>query len=198
MKHGDVSDTLRECEEMNSESKGPLNKLTRLSKNIEKQLRRGNEEVDSVEVENAVVRNLSKKISKENGESRQIISRVERRERMICDYVDIVRESETLTRQQYTRAIYVVTLCKEMTKASLSALEAGVSMLHDVRCEKCRYGPSNDNMADTTEPQSGIDAACIDVLKIVRNLRSDVDEMDLLVKVMKDARFLDETLQVSN
>lgn len=111
-------------------------------------------------MESAVVRNLSSKISKQTEECRGILSRVERKEGMVCDYVDIVRESNALTRQQYTATIYTSTLCKEITKASLSVLEAALCILHDVHTDKSIGAQRNDDMADSVEPQGGFNVRC--------------------------------------
>lgn len=67
VKHGDVCDTLRDCEELNSSTKAILEKITNFSRTMEEKLRRVREEVDSVEAERKVVRNLPRKISKQTG-----------------------------------------------------------------------------------------------------------------------------------
>lgn len=123
---------------------------------------------------------------------------MESREYFICDYADIVRESETLTRQQYTRTIYAATLGKEVLKLSLRAVESVLCIIHNSLPEQAsaREGAGEcDKMVDNLQSKA---SACTELFWKVRYLHHDVDDLERVTRTLENVRCLDETLPVSN
>lgn len=121
------------CREAKDGTTAALKKMDRKVASFDKKVDDVKEEVESLNAEATVLRQLVKKGTAQCKECREIQSRTETRENMICDFVDIVRESENLTRQQYIRTIYDCTLSKEISKASLSVLEQSLGVLRNVK-----------------------------------------------------------------
>lgn len=120
---GEVTDILRECKEAKEASTSVCKNMERKYQNLNSEVKEWSEERESLESETSVLGKLLKKATSRCKECREINSRMEARETMTCDFVDIVRKSEGLTRQQYIRTIYAATLTEEVSMALLTALE---------------------------------------------------------------------------
>lgn len=115
---------------------------------MEEHVKRVMEQVEVHKAEVLVIQKLSKEASQQLGDCVQRKVWMERREHFISDYVDVVRESEDLCRRQYTKSIYAATVCKEVAKCALSALEVSLTMLESLRAMKCKS--VTDVMANTS------------------------------------------------
>lgn len=187
---------LAECQGLKDHSTAAVQKMNTLVKIMEKHAKQGTEQVEKHEAEVVVIQKLSKKASQQFRDCAQREARMERREHFICDYVDVVRESEDLSLRQYIKTLYAATVCKEVAKSTFSALESSLTMFQSVQAMKCDRGTAV--MADTSDVHSGIQEACKELLQKVRYLLHDVDDVDRITKTLDSVSFLDETLRVAN
>lgn len=129
--------TVNDLREAERSAQSTMEQFKAMMNGMEDKLKRCKEQVKRVEKESAAVGVVANKVASQGAECRRNKERVDQREKFICDYVDIVRESETLMRQKYTRTIYAATLTKEVSKASLSALESTLSLIDRTMVGEC-------------------------------------------------------------
>lgn len=192
----DVRAALNGCRDMKEETRSMMDNTKAMKKTMDNQLRRGKEQLETLEVESAVIQKIAKKATAQCRECRESQERVASREAFICDYVGIVRESETLTRQQYTRTIYAATLAKEIVKLSLKAVESAVSLIENrAVTQSVTDRAPGDDMVDNSQAMG---SGSIEILEKVRFLQNDVNDLERISKLLEDVSFLDETLRVAN
>lgn len=87
-------------------------------KNMEDMYKKQCVEIKGVKSDREVMEKLVSKASECCREGRRIIGRMDIKENFLCSFVDIVKQSETMTRFQYTRFVYAGTMCKEIAKGA--------------------------------------------------------------------------------
>lgn len=115
--HQGAVDLVAQCTAMKSSTETTVSKARNLTKQVEQAAKKGREDTDALGKEREVLEALGRRAIEQFKKFRQVQSRVDITETYICDFVDVVRESENVTRQQYTRTKIASTLCKEITKA---------------------------------------------------------------------------------
>lgn len=132
------------------------------------------------------------------------MDRMDNKESFVCTFVDIVKESERMCRQLYTRTVYYCTICREVAGSAIKTLEGTMRLLQTILANSDMERSGCDDMTDgasgginTNNYKSGTEEVLRDLLFKTRCLKSDVDNMDQAAQLMDDVRLLDTSLRVS-
>lgn len=154
------------------------------------------EQVEQFKEEIARVEQLSQRAGEYYRDTAEALNRIETKEQFICSFVDVVKQTERLTRRQYTRSVYAGAICKEVTVASLSTLEAVLKAVKHI-CEMKANVRRHDvpEACESSDSVSGCDID--DILFRTRYLMTDVDNMDRSAEIMDNVSLIDKSLQVA-
>lgn len=95
-------------------------------KKLSEGLRKQRKDIYEVKNECEAAEQLSSNAGKRCAEVNRAWKRINSKETSMCSYTEIVKQAETMTRQQYTRSLYAEAVCKEIANVSLSVLESAL------------------------------------------------------------------------
>lgn len=95
-------------------------------------------------------------VKKESSEVTRMLERIEIKESFVCSLMDIVKESETMTRKLYTRSVYSGTICREIIVGALNTLEASIRLIQLLNTNVLRDKNNADAMTDTATGASAL------------------------------------------
>lgn len=98
-------------------------------KKMDDMYNRNCEAIKGVKKDRETVERLISNARESCREGRRILGRMGTKESFSCSFVDIVKQAETLTRFQYTRSVYAGTMCTEIAKGFLGALETTLKLM---------------------------------------------------------------------
>lgn len=191
-------ETSKIVQKYNALCEGHVNKVTSLVKEVRKHRADQRLDMDAIQTNVELIQSLADKASEKCSEVRVACNIVQNKESFLSSFVDIVKDTEALTRSQYTRTVYSATVTKEVCQTALGTLEAALRMLqivHNLRNDDSKKKDGGETTAD--DAQRSIDVQLQQLMDDAVTMRRDVGNMDRMAKLLDDVNFLDQSMRVA-
>lgn len=106
----------------------------------------------------------------------------------MSSFVEVVKQTEKITRQHYSRSLYACSVSREMNKSVLETLATTLELLKTwYTMMNCITGNRDAMCGDRVQDNStaALETTIASILKNVRNLQLDSDDMGRAMKVIE-------------
>lgn len=179
-----------------------------VKRQLDERLREVHAEHDVLTTERESVKKLADKAADDIAECKRIARRVSGHDSLVRTVADAVKLTESAIRKQYTRALYATSVCRQMTMCALKTMESTLGLVKTLRSrasippvmdnaeaekDMIDVDASNSSMRHHTNTQQ-LEAKLDSVVRSVRNLQLDLDDIERTVRVLDDISLLDEAI----